>query len=46
MCWLTADRDSKRLIYARVAELVDAHGLGPCVFIDVWVQVPPLAQSK
>lgn len=28
---------------ARVAELVDAHGLGPCVFIDVWVQVPPLA---
>ena len=30
---------------ARVAELVDAHGSGPCVGNDVGVQVPPRAQG-
>lgn len=30
---------------ARVAKLVDAHGLGPCVRKDLWVRIPPLAQA-
>ena len=31
---------------APVAELADAQGLGPCVLLDVWVQVPPGAQKN
>ena len=26
-----------------MAELADAQGLGPCVLMDVWVRLPPLA---
>lgn len=33
-------------IFARVAELVDAHGSEPCSFIGVRVQFPPLAPSS
>src|SRR5690606_2008456 len=33
------------LLHARVAELADAHGSGPCVRKDVGVQVPPRAQQ-